>query len=100
MKPLILALALGLASPALADESKSPDVTDTSFVTADGGRDLQQSIVIAAPVAVLWKSFTDSAEFRRWAAPVAAIDLRVGGCSRPVTIPSTPSVIRTTSGTG
>lgn len=80
MKPSILALALVLAGPALGQEaSKSPDVADTSFVTADGARDLQQSIVIDAPVAILWKSFTDPAEFKRWNAPVAAIDMRVGG---------------------
>ncbi len=71
-----------LALPALAAEAPAPnypDVVDTSFTTADGARDLQQSIVIDAPVSVLWKSFTDAAEYRRWSAPVAAIDFRVGG---------------------
>ncbi|MEJ0066599.1 MAG: SRPBCC domain-containing protein [Caulobacteraceae bacterium] len=52
---------------------------DSSFVTADGARDLQQSVVIDAPVAVLWKAFVDPKEFERWNSPVAAIDLRVGG---------------------
>jgi hypothetical protein len=42
-------------------------VADTSFVTADGQRDLQQSVVIDAP------------EFAKWNAPVSAVDLRVGG---------------------
>jgi uncharacterized protein YndB with AHSA1/START domain len=81
MKPLILIAlaAVALAAPALAEPAKSPDVVDTSFVTPDGARDLQQSVVIAAPVAVLWKSFTDPAEFKRWNSPVAAIDMRVGG---------------------
>ncbi|HEY7900817.1 MAG TPA: SRPBCC domain-containing protein [Caulobacteraceae bacterium] len=87
MKHQILALGLGLiiAGPALAQATatatavKSPDVVDTSFTTADGQRDLQQSIVIDAPVAVLWRSFTDAVEFKRWNAPVAAIDMRVGG---------------------
>jgi uncharacterized protein YndB with AHSA1/START domain len=36
-------------------------------------------VVIEAPVAVLWKAFTDPVEFRRWSSPVVAIDLRVGG---------------------
>lgn len=76
-----LALALGLlAGLAFAEgASKTPDVADTSFVTADGARTLQQSVVIQAPVAVLWKAFTDPTEFKRWNSPVAAIDLRVGG---------------------
>ena len=81
MKRLILAAAatMILAAPVLATPAKYPDVTDTSFTTADGARDLQQSTVIAAPVAALWKSFVDPAEFRRWNSPVAAIDMRVGG---------------------
>lgn len=81
MKHLILAAAatMALAAPALATPAKYPDVVDTSFVTADGARDLQQSAIINAPVAVLWKSFTDPTEFQRWNSPVAAIDMRVGG---------------------
>jgi uncharacterized protein YndB with AHSA1/START domain len=82
MRRVIFAAAVGLgliAGAALAEPPKSPDVVDSSFVTDDGARNLQQSIVIAAPVAVLWKAFVDPTEFKRWNSPVAAIDLRVGG---------------------
>jgi len=79
MKRQLLGLALGVAIAGPACAAPSPDVTDTSFTTADGARDLQQSVVINAPVAVLWKSFTDAHEFARWNSPVAAIDMRVGG---------------------
>jgi uncharacterized protein YndB with AHSA1/START domain len=81
MKAVIVTLAAFLAASAVFAEtpSKSPDVVDTSFVTPDGQNDLQQSVVIDAPVAVLWKSFVDPKEFARWNAPVAAIDMRVGG---------------------
>lgn len=81
MKPVILILAGILAAGAATAETaaKSPDVVDTSFVTPDGQSDLQQSVVIEAPVAALWKSFVDPKEFARWNAPVAAIDMRVGG---------------------
>ena len=82
MRILLAALAAGLglvAGGALAQPSKTPDVTDSSFVTADGARNLRQSVVIAAPVARLWRAFVDPVEFRRWNAPVVAIDLRVGG---------------------
>jgi uncharacterized protein YndB with AHSA1/START domain len=81
MKYALIALALAVPAALHAADAanKFPDVADTSFVTADGARDLQQSIVMNAPVAVLWKSFTDPAEFKRWNTPVAAIDMRVGG---------------------
>src|SRR5580698_10874263 len=77
---IALSLTVGAASaqPA-ASTPKSPDVVDSSFVTSDGARNLRQSIVIDAPVAVLWSAFVDPAQFKRWNSPVAAIDLRVGG---------------------
>ena len=76
---LALAAALAVhAQPAAAPAAPSA-VVDSSFVTADGARTLQESIDIDAPAAVLWKAFTDVAEYRRWNSPVAAIDLRVGG---------------------
>lgn len=80
MRRLILAAALSLvAVVAYADPAKTPDVIDSSYVTADGARNLQQSAVIEAPVAVLWQAFVDAKQFERWDSPVAAIDLRVGG---------------------
>lgn len=86
MKRLLIVAAL-IAAPALAapmqgDVHNAPlpaSVADSSFVAPDGSRTLQQSITIKAPVAILWKAFADAAEFRKWSAPVAAIDLRNGG---------------------
>ncbi|WP_156257057.1 SRPBCC family protein [Sandarakinorhabdus oryzae] len=86
MKALLIAAAL-LAAPALAapmtgDVHNAPlpaNVVDSSFVAPDGSRTLQLSMVIKAPVAVLWKAFVDAGEFQKWSAPVAAIDLRTGG---------------------
>jgi len=79
MIPALAACLLLAGAAAAAEPPKTPDVTDTSFATADGAKTLQQSVVIAAPAAALWKAFADTAEFKRWNAPVAAIDLRVGG---------------------
>lgn len=91
MKHLLIAASLlaapALAAPALAapmrgDVHNAPlpaSVADTSFVAPDGSRTLQQSITIRAPVAILWKAFVEPQEFRKWSAPVAAIDLRTGG---------------------
>jgi uncharacterized protein YndB with AHSA1/START domain len=79
-KVLSLAVALCMAAgAALAEPTKTPDVADTSFVTTDGARTLQEAVAIDAPVAILWKAFTDTEEFKRWNSPVAAVDLRVGG---------------------
>lgn len=82
MRILIVAL-LALAAPAAAvDPHKAPvppEVSVTSFIAPDGSRTLQETIVIDAPVAVLWKAFTNAGEFMRWNSPVAAIDLRTGG---------------------
>jgi uncharacterized protein YndB with AHSA1/START domain len=72
----VLLTVLG-ASAAIAEEN--PDVANTSFVASDGTRTLQESVVVNAPVAALWKAFTDTDEFKKWNSPVAAIDLRVGG---------------------
>jgi uncharacterized protein YndB with AHSA1/START domain len=73
---LIAGIALALAAPGTA---QNPGVTDTSFTAPDGTRTLQHTAVIAAAVAILWKAFTDTAEFQRWSAPNSAIDLRTGG---------------------
>lgn len=86
MKTLLIAAVL-IAGPALGapmpgDVHNAPlpaAVADTSFIAPDGSRTLQQSITIRAPVAILWKAFADAQEFRKWNAPVAAIDLRTGG---------------------
>jgi uncharacterized protein YndB with AHSA1/START domain len=77
--PALAACLLLAGAAAAAGPSKTPDVSDTSFVTADGAKTLQQSVVIAAPAAMLWKAFADTEEFKRWNSPVAAVDLRVGG---------------------
>ena len=79
----LAAVAVLLAGPALgepaAPPAKASHVVDTSFVSPDGARTLQESIVIDAPVAVLWKAFTVTEEYKRWNSPVAFIDMRVGG---------------------
>jgi uncharacterized protein YndB with AHSA1/START domain len=86
MNPLIVALVAGVvvlssagARAEAAEAAKSPDISDTSFVTSDGARTLQESVVIDASAATVWKAFADTEEFKRWNSPVAHVDLRVGG---------------------
>jgi uncharacterized protein YndB with AHSA1/START domain len=72
-------MALGAGSILLtAATAVAPAMADAPAPMA-AERVLTNSIVINAPAAVLWKSFTDPADYRRWAGGVAAVDLRIGG---------------------
>ena len=58
----------------------APDgVSDTSYRTSDGERVMELSTLVPGPVDAVWKAFTTSEGFAKWAAPFARIDLRVGG---------------------
>jgi uncharacterized protein YndB with AHSA1/START domain len=76
----------------------APAVEDTSHTAADGTRTLQQSIVVAAPAAQVWTALTTSEGWRGWAAPVAAVDFRLGGIIEtsynPTATPGSPGNIR------
>jgi uncharacterized protein YndB with AHSA1/START domain len=74
IRALVLAAALAFAAPTLAEPVK-----DSSFIDQTGSRVLQNSLVIDAPAAVVWKALTDQAAYRVWGAPNSWIDLRVGG---------------------
>lgn len=79
------AAALSLSVAQAAEPAKFPDwrqyrdVTNSSFVEADGDRVLQLSIVVTASPAQVWDAFTTAEGYRAWVAPVAAVDLRIGG---------------------
>lgn len=79
------AAALSLSVAQAAEPAKFPDwrqyrdVTNSSFVEADGDRVLQLSIVVNATPAQVWDAFTTAEGYRAWVAPVAAVDLRIGG---------------------
>ena len=79
----LLALALLIAAPAAAQIqpplAKYPHVEESSFKAPDGSRTLEESVVIDAPAAVLWRAYVEPKEFARWNAPMEAVDLRVGG---------------------
>jgi uncharacterized protein YndB with AHSA1/START domain len=67
----------GVAVPAPVPDR--PDLTYASTVEANGDRILRESILIAASREVVWTAFTTADGLRGWEAPVAAVDLRVGG---------------------
>jgi uncharacterized protein YndB with AHSA1/START domain len=73
------ALAAAGAAPAEPSWRDFPAVANSSFVEANGDRALQLSIDVPAPQQAVFDAFTTSDGFRSWAAPVARVDLRVGG---------------------
>ena len=72
----VLTAALLLAG---ASQAVAADVTTVQGKAADGTRFYEDSIVIKAPAASLWRAFTDTNAYRAWAAPVSAVDFRLGG---------------------
>src|SRR5665213_3819537 len=85
-----------VAAPLLAAEP--PHVKDSSFTEPNGDRVLQESIVVDAPAAAVWKAFTDEATIKAWNAPLAHIDLRNGGTIEesddPKAAPGGPQTVR------
>lgn len=82
MKTILIAgvLALACSAQAFAEPIPNrPDVNDQSSVQADGARVLKLSILIHAPREKAWEAFATTPGLGSWEAPVAAIDLRVGG---------------------
>lgn len=76
-----LAAAAALASAAVAAQPMKgyPEVTDSSFVQAHGGKVLQMSLTVPAPRQKVWDRFTTSDGYRAWATPVAKVDGGLGG---------------------
>lgn len=74
MKRLILFLSLGLLTLHLTAQ-----VSNTSYVTQQGERVLQLSIVVPISLNETWKLFTTDEGLKKWIAPIAKIDMRTGG---------------------
>lgn len=51
----------------------------TSYVSATGDRVLRHEVEVNAPPAAVWRAFTTSDGLRGFVAPVASIDLKLGG---------------------
>ncbi len=84
---LIVAIASATATGAVAAANMTTehtwrdfkDVSNSSFVEPGGDRAIQLSIDVAAPPREVFAAFTTSDGFSSWAAPVAHVDLRIGG---------------------
>lgn len=75
----VLAAAASCAAAAEPSWRDFPGVTNSSFVEPSGDRSLQLSIDVPAAQQAVFDALTTSEGFRSWAAPVARIDLRIGG---------------------
>jgi uncharacterized protein YndB with AHSA1/START domain len=74
------ALALLCAGAAFAQSVKDfPEVTDASFVQANGHKVLRISITVPASRKAVWDRFATTEGYRAWAVPVADVDGRLGG---------------------
>jgi len=95
MKPLATILAVALTS-CLAQGAPRACVADRRSETEDpsskissrveksdsGGRTVIEEILVEAPVGAVWDAYATSKGWMAWVAPVAEVDLRVGGSIR------------------
>jgi uncharacterized protein YndB with AHSA1/START domain len=72
-------VALCLMTAACAAPAAARDVANCSWREPGGERALCHEAVIDAPISDVWSWFATSEGVRSWMAPVAAIDLGVGG---------------------
>jgi len=77
---VVAGVALLLLAPQIAPAAPADDeVKETSFRLTDGSRVLRHEAIVAAPREQVFAAFTTSEGLRSFAAPVVAIDLRIGG---------------------
>lgn len=92
---LLAAVAVLVLAPTL---SFAGDVADRSTAYADGERIIEQSVALPVSRAAAWAALTTPEGLKRWAAPAAWVDLRVGGSlefgTRPDARPGDPDNVR------
>lgn len=76
---MLAALALYAMLPAHAAMPGFPEVTDTSFVEANGDRTLQLRVEVPASAKEAFAAFATTEGWKSWAVPFAVGDARVGG---------------------
>jgi uncharacterized protein YndB with AHSA1/START domain len=80
LRQSVLAALMLAATAGVAAQATPPNALSTDLLAeTDGTRTLQQSIVVAAPLAAVWEALTTSDGWRGWAAPFAQVDFRLGG---------------------
>ncbi len=78
MKKFFLVIILGN----LISDNLNAQVANTSYVTQYGEKVLQLSIIVPINIKETWKLFTTDEGLKKWIAPVAKIDMKIGGSIR------------------
>jgi uncharacterized protein YndB with AHSA1/START domain len=78
MKKFFLVIILGH----LISNNLNAQVANTSYVTQSGEKVLQLSIIVPINIKETWKLFTTDEGLKKWIAPVAKIDMKIGGSIR------------------
>ena len=83
LAPLLVVVS-ALAVVARAEENKepAPAITNEVLKTDAGDRVLVQEALLEASMDVVWRAYTTTEGYTAWAAPVAEIDLKIGGQMR------------------
>lgn len=78
--PRLLPLLLGAAvSLAARNPAAGQEVADKSHTTSDGRRIARLEADIPASLSDVWGAFATDEGLRSWMAPVAAVDMKIGG---------------------
>lgn len=78
-RTIALALCTMAISVAVAADVEFPDVSNTSFVEANGDRTIQLSVTLAATPDEAFAAFATPEGWMAWAAPFATGEGRIGG---------------------
>ncbi|MBV9961591.1 MAG: SRPBCC domain-containing protein [Parafilimonas sp.] len=78
MKKIFLVIILAH----LISNNLNAQVANTSYVTQYGEKVLQLSIIVPINIKETWKLFTTDEGLKKWIAPVAKIDMKIGGSIR------------------
>jgi uncharacterized protein YndB with AHSA1/START domain len=78
MKKIVFVIVLGF----LIAGNLNAQVANTSYITQYGEKVLQLSITVPINVKEAWKLFSTDEGLKKWIAPVAKIDMKIGGSIR------------------
>ncbi|MEM7558168.1 MAG: SRPBCC domain-containing protein [Planctomycetota bacterium] len=77
-KALVILVAF-LVPPTLKAQEKEKSVQSEVTTAENGDIFMTQEVVIDAPIKKVWAAYTTSEGWQGWVAPVAKVDLKIGG---------------------
>src|ERR1700674_784440 len=79
VKTLVLAVSLAVMLSHTPLQAAAQDVRNTSYLTKTGERVLRIEATVPASVNEVWDAWTTKEGLRKWIAPVAVINFKIGG---------------------